>query len=48
LGETDAAQSTFNDTTTGERFSRVSRLSSIAEAKTVLERYGIVLAMPEQ
>jgi hypothetical protein len=46
LGETDAAQSTFNDTTTGERFSRVSRLSSIAEAKSVLERYGITLMFP--
>ena len=46
MGETDAAQSTFNDTTTGERFSRVSRLSSIAEAKTVLERYGITLMFP--
>jgi len=47
LGETDAAQSTFNDTVAGERFSKVSRLSSIAEAKAVLERYGIVLLLPD-
>lgn len=46
LGETDAAQSTFHDTSTGDRFVNVSRLSSIAEAKAVLERYGIVLVFP--
>jgi hypothetical protein len=48
LGNEDAAQTTFNDTTTGDRFSRVSRLSSIAEAKSVLERYGIALVIPSE
>ena len=46
LGETDAAQSTFNDTTTGERFATVRRLGSIETALDVLARHGITLQIP--
>lgn len=46
LGETDAAQSTFHDTSTGERYAKVNRLASIEAALDALRAQGIALQIP--